>query len=57
MYSSQKYFAKYIEIYQYEQQNVVLIFIGFGFINFGFQLRYMYRKNGLFLRGHVLEPN
>ena len=36
---------------------MVIIFVSFNFINFGFQLRYMYRKNGLFLRGHVLEPN
>ena len=35
----------------------MLIFICFNFIIFGFQLRFMYRKNGLFLIGHVLEPN
>ena len=36
---------------------MVLIFICFDFINFGFQLRYMYRENGLFMRGCVLDPN
>ena len=36
---------------------MVLIFIFFDFINFGNKLRYMYRKNRLFLRGEVLQLN
>ena len=36
---------------------MVLIYICFDVISFGFKLGYMYRKNGLFLRGYVLEPN
>ena len=57
MYCSKNNFSEKIEINQYEQQKVGLILICFYFINFGFKLRYMYRKTMEFSERSYLEPN
>ena len=58
MYWGQKYFSEKIETYQYIQKKEVNVLMGFVY----FFLRFIGKKKvpqiyGLFLKGHILEPN
>ena len=56
MYWGQKCFSEKIETYQYIQKkevNVLMVFFLFLFIG----KKEVSQINGLFLRGHILEPN
>ena len=58
MYWGQKYFSEKIETYQYIQKKEVNVLM----VYFYFYFRFIGKKKvpqiyGLFLRGHILEPN
>ena len=58
MYWGQKYFYEKNETYQYIQKKEVNLLMGFIYIYFRFiGEKEVPQINGLFLRGHILEPN
>ena len=58
MYWGQKYFSEKIETYQYIQKKEVNVLMGFIYLFFRFiGKKKLLQINGLFLRGHILEPN
>ena len=57
MYWGQKYFSEKIETYQYMQKKEVNVLMGFLFFFRFIGEKKVPQINGLFLRGHILEPD